>query len=37
MLADDDRTHELRVTLGEPPDISDDRVGPAVIDASHTE
>jgi cyclic beta-1,2-glucan synthetase len=36
-LADDDRTHKIRVTLGEPPDISDDRVGVAVIDASHTE
>jgi cyclic beta-1,2-glucan synthetase len=36
-LADDDRTHEIRVTLGEPADIPDDRVGPAVIHASHTE
>ena len=34
-LADDDRTHEIRVTLGVPSDISDDRVGPAVI--HHTE
>jgi cellobiose phosphorylase len=28
-LADDDRTHEIRVTLGVPSDISDDRLARA--------